>query len=255
MFMSVGIAHRKQKDPPEGRVASGRARLRAPRCRGLPAERDVGLLRKRARNPQPGAAGHLVCSEPGAGGTRCASSPGPFVSPKPPGARSGWLALPLPSAGQEEPPGRGGGGCSAGFPEAAPGQPSGSQTGRKSPTLASSSPGGAHGGGAGSTRCKPNKKAGGNRLRVCRLATHGSQNPRCTPFFGGKGGGRGREGAAGEGSYLRFNCRWRLRLFQNRKSSQKKKKKLSKHKKRIAREHLTWSGQQHGQQQQEEKDR
>lgn len=42
-------------------------------------------------------------------------------------------------------------------------------------------------------------------------------------------------GGAGEGSYLRFNCRWRLRLFQERKSSpkikqtdQKKKKKKSK---------------------------
>lgn len=51
-----------------------------------------------------------------------------------------------------------------------------------------------------------------------RLAPHRRQNPRCTPFFGGKGGGRGR-GGAGEGSYLRFNCRWRLRLFQDRKSS------------------------------------
>lgn len=55
-----------------------------------------------------------------------------------------------------------------------------------------------------------------------RLAPHRRLNPRCTPFFGGKGGGRGRRGAggcrrgSGEGNYLRFNCRWRLRLFQDR---------------------------------------
>ena len=53
------------------------------------------------------------------------------------------------------------------------------------------------------------------------------------PFLVGRVGGV-EGGGAGEGSYLRFNCRWRLRLFQDRKSSPKikqtnqKKKKNSK---------------------------
>lgn len=52
------------------------------------------------------------------------------------------------------------------------------------------------------------------------------------PFFGGKGGGRGRGGAR-EGSYLSLNCRWRLRLFKkiterSKKKSRQKKKQNSK---------------------------
>lgn len=41
------------------------------------------------------------------------------------------------------------------------------------------------------------------------------------PFLVERVGGVEGGGVAGEGSYLRFNCRWRLRLFQDRKSSPK----------------------------------
>lgn len=56
------------------------------------------------------------------------------------------------------------------------------------------------------------------------------------------------EGGAREGSYLSLNCRWRLRLFQKiaelSLSLSKKKKKDRKKKSKIAKEHLTWGGQQ-----------
>lgn len=53
------------------------------------------------------------------------------------------------------------------------------------------------------------------------------------------------EGGAREGSYLSLNCRWRLRLFQKiAELSKKKKKKDRKKKSKIAKEHLTWGGQQ-----------
>lgn len=123
------------------------------------------------------------------------------------------------------------GSCSAGSPEAIPTQVSQSQTGRRSPAVVCvQSPGSARRL-PGLSALETKQKEKGNKHGY-RLAPHRRQNPRCTPFFGGKGGGRGR-GGAGESSYLRLNCRWRLRLFQDRKSSPKfkqtdKKKKNSK---------------------------
>lgn len=118
-------------------------------------------------------------------------------------------------------------------PGAIPTQASDSQTRRWSPALV-----GAIFAERTAADCSPRVRNPTKRkrksARVYRLAPLGRRNPRCTPFFGGKGGGRGR-GGAGEGSYLRFNCRWRLRLFQDRKSSPK----IKQTDKKIAREHLT----------------
>lgn len=57
------------------------------------------------------------------------------------------------------------------------------------------------------------------------------------------------EGGAREGSYLSLNCRWRLRLFQKIAELSVSQKKggggtAEKKKSKIAKEHLTWSGQQ-----------
>lgn len=111
-----------------------------------------------------GAAGYLVSCEPGSRGHSLRRQPGSFCYPEAGSDaqnRRTWscsLAL-SPGAGLEEPRGRADGGCRAGFPEAVPRQPWESHAGRRSPAVCGScSPPGAHGGGAGSTRCKPNKK-------------------------------------------------------------------------------------------------
>lgn len=49
-------------------------------------------------------------------------------------------------------------------------------------------------------------------------------------------------GGAREGSYLSLNCRWRLRLFK-KIAELSKKKKVDRKRSKIAKKHLTWSGQ------------
>lgn len=61
------------------------------------------------------------------------------------------------------------------------------------------------------------------------------------PFFWWKGWGAWKGGAR-EGSYLSLNCRWRLRLFKKKSQSSQKKSRQEK-KSKIAKKHLTWSGQ------------
>lgn len=185
-----------------------------------------GCVGKESGAPGWAPPGPRSPANPAPGGTRSAGSPGPFVTPKPaatrriaalgvarslfPPARV-WRSRGAAQTGAAEP----------GFPKRCPGSLGNRTRGGgallcvvravlRERTAAAQAP-----------RVANQTKSKRKSARVCRLATHGSQDPRCTPFFGGKGGGRGREGGAGEGSYLRFNCRWRLRLFQDRQSAPK----------------------------------
>lgn len=194
--------------------------------RGARGEGAGRGARRKSEEPQMGAAGHLVCSEPGSRGysvgrqrlgsfcyptaasdvqnRRTFSFSLPFSFQRGSGRPGGWLERELRRRVPRSDP-------RAGFRLA---------DGAQEPCSSWCDLRGAHGGGSLSTRQSPAERKG-KPARVHRLAPLGRRNPRCTPFFGGKGGGRGRRGGAGESSYLRFNCRWRLRLFQDRRSSPK----------------------------------
>lgn len=187
-----------------------------------------GLRGKRVRSPPKRAPpGTSSAPSPTPGGSSVGSNSGPFVTPK---AASDlqdlrtfsfslslapfptwiWTCNRIAKVGS----------CSPGAPEAVPTQAPEADRAEE-PRCSLCSLREAHTAAAWSRRVRNQTKRKRKEARY-RLAPHRRLNPRCTPFFGGKGGGRGRRGAggcrrgSGEGNYLRFNCRWRLRLFQDR---------------------------------------
>lgn len=220
MFMSVGIAHNRQKDPLAARAAGASV----PRVSAGSEAR--GCVEKQSGAPGWAPPGTWSPANPAPGGTRSAGSPGPFVTPKPAATRRiaalgvarslfsparVWRRRGAAQTGAAEP----------GFPKRCPGSLGNRTRGGGARLCVVRAVLRERAAAAQAPRVANQTKSKRKSARVCRLATHGSQDPRCTPFFGGKGGGRGREGVAGEGSYLRFNCRWRLRLFQDRQSAPK----------------------------------
>lgn len=154
-------------------------------------------------SPQAGAAGHLVCSEPGSRGYSVGGSFGPFVTPK----RSARcripalllsVSLPLFATWVQRR------GRVAQVAAAAPGPPEWSPR-----RLRTRRPGGgallqrarprrAHGCGLVSARQATGQKRERRSARVSRLAPLGRRNRRCTPFLvervGGVEGGGCRRG-------------------------------------------------------------
>lgn len=114
------------------------------------------------------------------------------------------------------------GSCSPGAPKAVPTQAS-EADGAEEPRCSLCSLRGAHTAAAWSRRVRNQTKRKRKQARVPARAAPQTESA-LHPLFWWKGwgawkaggGGGGCRRGSGEGNYLRFNCRWRLRLFQDR---------------------------------------